>query len=119
VFSGNDSRGEVYDKHGIRKQFQYVDTYIKPTTDALTIIPYYAIDLMDSAQVRTSGNYTALSTEAVAGWDGTGVKYKRIRLFGVGGKTLALKWYHNTVAQAYVFEPSVLDYQWKSKTVIT
>ena len=80
--------------------------------------PYYALDLFDSEQVRTSGNYTALSAETISGWTGTGVKQKRNRFYGLSGNTLALKWFHNTVAQSYEIHPSMISYQWKSTTAI-
>ena len=58
--------------HINRKQFLHSESFVKPETAALTMTPYYALDLEDSAQVRTSGNYTALTEETVSGWDGTG-----------------------------------------------
>ena len=119
VVSGNQTRENIVDKHEIRKQFQYTDTYIKPGSDSLTMTPYYAIDLLDDSQIRDSDNYTALDSEVVSSWTGTGTKQKKIRFFGLSGKTLALKWYHNTRAQSYTFYPSIIDYQWKSRTTIS
>ena len=112
--SGNNvAKGEVT-LHERRKQFQVSETFIEPTESALSMVPYYATDLMDDTQIRTSGNYTALDSETVSDWAGTGVKHKRNRLFGLNGKTLALKWYHNTIAENFVFNPSVIHYDWKS-----
>ena len=120
MVSGNNPQGQeaALDRHEIRKQFQYSDTYIHPNGAALSMTPYYALDLMDSAQVRTSGNYTALTAETVSGWAGTGTKQKRNRFYGLSGKTMALKWYHNTVAQSYVIYPSMVNFSWKSRTTI-
>ncbi len=115
VFSGNNPEQGVTGAHEYRKQFQGFDTYIRPTEDNLSMIPYYATDLMDDLQVRTSGNYTALSEETVNGWTGDGTKHKKNRFFGLSGKTLALKWEHNTVAQNFVFQPSLLRYDYRSK----
>ncbi|MCP4262823.1 MAG: hypothetical protein GY774_35740 [Planctomycetes bacterium] len=115
---GNNPSDGVLDRHEYRKQWQYLDTYIKPTEAALSMVPYYATDIMDDAQIRTAGNYAALSTETVSGWTGTGLKQKRIRLYGVSSKAIALKWYHSTVAQNYIINSSMVDYQWKAKTAI-
>lgn len=115
---GNQPSKGVLDAHESRKQWNYTDTYIRPTESALSMTPSYAIDLMDDEQVRSAGNYTSLDAETVSGWGGTGTKNKRIRLYGVSGKTLALKWQHATTAQGYIFAPSIVDYQWKSKTTI-
>lgn len=118
VISGNDPKEGILDKQEIRKQFQYSDTYIRPISNSLSMTPYYAVDLMDDEQIRTSANYTSLGEETVNSWKGTGVLNKRNRFYGVSGKTLSLKWYHNTVSQDYIFQPSLMDYQWKSKTTI-
>jgi hypothetical protein len=118
MVSGNDSSQGILDKHEMRKQFQYSDTYIQPSTASLVMTPYYALDLLDSAQARTSSNYTALSDETVTDWSGTGTTHKRIRFFGLSGNTLALKWRQNTVGQDYIFQPSMINFAWKSKTTI-
>ncbi|GAG95686.1 unnamed protein product, partial [marine sediment metagenome] len=65
VVSGNNANENIYDKHEIRKQFNYTESDIKVNTDNLTMVPYYAKDLMDSESLRTSGNYTALDAEIV------------------------------------------------------
>ncbi len=109
VTSGNNPENEVINKHEVRKQFQAVETFIKPD-DTLDMTPYYALDLMDDAQIRDATNYTALSSETVSSWAGTGTKRKRIRLFGISGKTLALKWRHSAVAQNFTFYPSEVHY---------
>jgi hypothetical protein len=100
-----------------RKQFQYSETFIQPD-GTLSMTPYYALDLMDDTQARTSGNYTALTAETVSGWSGTGTKRKRIRFYGLNGKTLLLKWYHATVAQNFIMHPSVLHFDWKTRIEI-
>jgi hypothetical protein len=117
MFSGNDPQNGVTSGHDNRKQFQYSDTFITPD-GTLSMTPYYALDLFDNSQVRTSGNYTALTAETVSGWSGTGTKNKRVRFFGLSGHTLALKWRHNTIAQNFTFSPSVLAFDWKSGTRI-
>ena len=136
--TGNDDNGVAVDRylvtvvsgngqqsigmHEYRKHFHPAESFIKCEQAALTMTPYYAMDLMDDTQVRTSGNYTALTAETVSGWDGTGstgVKHKRVPLFGLSGNTLALKWRHNTVAQNFVMYPSSVGYKVKSKTLVT
>lgn len=104
--------------HDYRKNFSYSDTYIKPTAATLSMTPSYALDLFDDAQVRASGNYTNLSAETVSDWTGTGTKNKRLRFWGMNGKTLLIKWTHNTVAQNFVFYPSTLYWNWKSKYIV-
>jgi len=117
VFAGNDAQQGMTSGHNNRKQFQYSDTFITPD-GTLTMTPYYALDLLDNTQVRTSGNYTALTAETVSSWSGTGTKNKRVRFFGLSGHTLALKWRHNTIAQNFTFSPSALAFDWKSGTRI-
>lgn len=120
VVSGNNE--ENRHMHEYRKHFHPAETFIRPDQAALSMVPSYALNMMDDAQVRTSGNYTALSTEAVNGWDGTGstgVKHKRVPLLGLSGNTLALKWRHNTLAQNFVMYPSSVGYAIKSKMLVT
>ena len=118
VFSGSDLENRISGMQEYRKQFGNSETFIKPEQATLNMIPYYAVDLVDSAQVRTSANYTAMASETVSNWAGTGVKRKRVGLIGINGYTLAVKWRHNTVAQNFTFYPSVLHYQWKTKNLI-
>ena len=118
MVSGNDIANKIITRHQYRKQFQASETFIQPTESVLAMTPYYALDLMDGAQVRTSDNYTSLGAQTVTGWNGTGVNHNRIRMFGINGRTLALKWRHNTLAQNFIFQPSVLKYDIKSKTTI-
>lgn len=118
MISGNNPQFKELERHELRKQFHYSDTYINPNGGSLTMTPYYAIGLMDSEQVRTSGNYTALSAETVSNWKGTGTKQKRVRFYGLSGKTMALKWSHSTVAQSYTIYPSMVNFEWKSKNSI-
>lgn len=114
VVSGAGKTEAAYE---YRKQFHQLRTCIKPTKSTLTMTPSYAVDLMDDAQIR-SGTYTSLSAETVSSWAGTGVKRKDIRLFGVSGKTLALKWAHNAVAENFIMQPSTVDYEFKQKVEI-
>jgi len=100
-----------------RKQFHKMNTYVKPTKSTLTMTPSYAVDLMDDTQIRT-GTFTNLAAETVSGWPGTGVKRKDIRLFGVSGKALALKWAHETIAENFVMQPSSVEYEMKQKIEI-
>ena len=109
----------VIPKHHYRKQYLNSEAFISSEQAALSMTPYYAIDLMDDTQVRTSGNYTALDAETVTGWKGTGVKHKRVPFLGLAGNTLALKWRHNTLTQNFTFYPSTLEYGMKSKNLIT
>jgi len=115
VVSGLDQ--DVQGGNEYRKQFHQLATYIKPTESTLTMTPSYALDLLDDTQIRT-GTYTDLTAEVVSGWMGTGVKRKNIRLFGVNGKALALKWTHSKVGENFVFQPSSVDYEYKQKTEI-
>jgi len=117
LVSGNTE--ETLNQHVYRKQFMNTEAFIKSQESALSMTPYYATDLMDDAQVRTSGNYTALDTETVTGWDGTGVLHKRVPFLGLSANTLALKWRHNTVSQNFTFYPSTVTYRKKKKNLIT
>lgn len=108
-------RGEGVTEH--RKQFHKLNTYIKPTESTLTMTPSYAVDLMNDAQIRT-GTFTDLSAETVTGWPGTGVSRKDIRLFGLSGKAMALKWSHEKVGENFVMQPSSVEYEIKQKIEI-
>jgi len=119
VVSGNDAGNGVRNRHVYRKQFLNTEAYIESEQAVLAMTPYYAVDLMDDSQVRTSGNYTALTAETVSGWDGTGVKHKRVPFFGLSANTLALKWVQNAVTQNFTFYPSTISYKWKKKNIIT
>ena len=118
VFSGNNTETGELLMHEMRKQFFRTHAFIKPLTPELTMTPYYALDLFDSSSVRDSSNYTALDSEVISSWQGTGVKHSKPSLFGVAGNTVALKWYHNTRIQDYVIYPSSVDYEYKSETDI-
>jgi len=117
--SGNDTANSVRNRHVYRKQFLNTEAYATSEQSVLAMTPYYALNLMDSAQVRTSGNYTALTAETITGWDGTGTKHKRVPFLGLSGNTLALKWYHNTVNQNFTWYPSTITYKFKKKNIIT
>ena len=109
--------GIVESANEYRKQYHKLNTYIKPTESTLTMTPSYAVDLADDTQIRT-GTYTDLGSETVTSWPGTGVKRKDIRLFGISGKSMALKWTHNAVAENFVMQPSSVDYEFKQKIEI-
>jgi hypothetical protein len=119
MISGNDVKNDIITRHENRKTFLNTDAYINSEQAALSMTPYYALDLLDAAQVRTSGNYTSLGAETVTGWNGTGIYRKRIPLRGISGYTLALKWLHSTVAQNFTFYPSMVTFNYKSKNRIT
>lgn len=117
AFAGNDTENGVITGHEMRKQFLSSETFISSEQAALSMTPYHATDLFDDTQVRTSGNYTALDAETVTGstWVGSGAKRKSIPFFGLSSKSLILKWRHNTVAQNFIFYPSILHFVWKSR----
>ena len=117
VISGNTK--ESLNNHVFRKQFMNTEAFVRSQESALSMTPYYATDLMDDEQVRTSGNYTAMDAETVTDWDGTGVKHKRVPFFGLSANTLALKWIHSTVSQNFIFYPSTVSYRIKKKNLIT
>ena len=120
--SGNAVTGAdnnpISNAHDYRKNFVRSDTYIKPTETVLAMTPSYALDIMDDAQVRTSGNYTDLTAETVTGWTGTGIKNKRLKFWGLNGKTMCIKWTHSTVAQNFVFYPSNIYFDIKSQYIV-
>ena len=101
--------------HERRKQFGPLEMFIQPDTTNLILDFSYAVDLMDDTSVR-NGSFIPVSTEDVSGWDGTGVKSKRIPLFGVAGRTLALKVAHNTLNENFTLHPS--NVQWAVKTKV-
>jgi hypothetical protein len=107
----------VENSNEYRKQFHRLNTFIKPTLSTLTMTPSYLVNAMDSEQIRT-GTYTGLNSETISSWTGTGVKRKDIRLFGVNGKSFALKWTHNAVAENFIMQPSTIDYEFKSRVDI-
>ncbi len=119
VISGNDIKEGILDRHEYRKGFLNTEAFALPEQSTLVMVPSYALDLMNDVQIRTGGNYTNLSSETVTGWDGTGVKHKRVPLRGLAGNTLALKWTHATVNENFTFYPSTLQYKFKSKNLIT
>lgn len=106
-------------RHVYRKQFINTEAFILSEQAALSMTPYYALDLMDSAQVRTSGNFTAFGSETVTDWNGTGVKHKRISFMGLSGNAICLKWYQSAVNQNFTIYPSEVNFKYKSKTLIT
>lgn len=105
--------------HVHRKQFLSGDMLIEPSGAALTMTPYYAVDLRNGEQARTAGNFTALDAETVSGWDGTGVKRKRIPLPGITGSTLLLKWHHNRISENFTINPSEVNVKYKKKNVFS
>lgn len=126
--SGNNDAGDAIDRYFVqtftgdnqinRKQFRDTEVHVLPEQSVLSMTPYYAVDLMNAAQIRTAGNYTAMDGETVSGWNGTGLKRKRLKFFGLSGHSLALKWRQNTVNQNFTFYPSTLNFSWKSKNKI-
>jgi hypothetical protein len=121
LISGNTDK--INTRHINRKQFMNMETFIDPMDGTARLNSYYATDLFDSSEVRTSGNYNDLSTETVrttdtGGWTGTGVKHKRILLPGINGNTLAVKWRSNNTEQNFTFYPSTVEYRMKSKNLI-
>jgi hypothetical protein len=79
--------------------------------------PYYALNVLDDGQARDI-SYTALESQDITGWFGSGVKRQRVPLFGVNGNTIAIKWVHNAVDENFIFYPSELMFQWKTKNLI-
>ena len=120
VVSGNNPTAEnpMSNGHEYRKYFTESETFIKPEQATLSMSMAYATDLFDSEQIRVPGNYTDLGAETISEWAGTGIKHKRIRFFGVNGKTLALKWTHAALTQNFTFYPGEIHYQWKSRNPI-
>ncbi len=118
VISGNDIKNGVLDRHEYRKGFLNTEAFSLSEQSTLTMVPSYALDLMDDTQIRTSGNYTDLSSEVVTGWTGTGVRHKRVPLRGLAGNTIALKWTHATVNENFTFYPSTVQYRYRSKNLI-
>jgi len=122
VVSGNElattTKDRAIGRHIYRKSFLNNEAFMSASASSLSMVPYYAVDLMDYSQVRTSGNFTALDAETVTGWSGTGVKQKRILFPGVTGNTLALKWYHNTVAQNFTIYPGEINFKYRKKNLI-
>ena len=119
MISGNDIKEGVLGMHEYRKAFLNTESHFYSEQAALAMTPYYAIDLLDAAQIRTSGNYTSLGAQTVTGWNGTGIYRKRLPLRGISGNTLALKWLHAAVNQNFTFYPSTVTYNIKSKNRIT
>jgi hypothetical protein len=73
---------------------------------------------MESEEIRDSTNYTDLSAQTVSSWPGTGLKRKDIRLLGVSGKALAVKWTHETLGENFVFYPSSISWDVKERIEI-
>lgn len=120
VVSGNFPEQGVLQNHERRKGFLRTRASIEPEQSSLTMTPYYALDLFNSEQVRDDDNYTSLANETITGdtWIGNGAKQKKVPFFGLSGNTLALKWQHNTLNENFIFYPSEVEYQWKSKNLI-
>ena len=121
IFHGNTKQmaeNGIVSNHEIRKHFKSAELYILPTQASLSFTINYAFDLHDDTQIRTSGNYTALTAEDVTGWQGTGVKFTHYPFNGFSGRTMALKVRHNTVAENFIFYPSSLEYTYKSRAII-
>ena len=117
VFAGNVPEQGALGYEARRKQFLNSETFIKAKEATLTMKPYYALNVLDAEQARDI-TYTALDTEDQTGWFGTGVKRQRVPFFGLNGETLALKWVHEKVNENFIFYPSELNFNWKSKNLI-
>ena len=117
VFAGNVPEQGVVGFENRRKQFLNSETFIKAEESTLTMTPYYALNVLDDGQARDI-SYTALESQDITGWFGSGVKRQRVPLFGVNGNTIAIKWVHNAVDENFIFYPSELMFQWKTKNLI-
>jgi len=106
-------------RHVYRKQYINAETFIEPSGTSVSVTPSYALDLMSDSEIRSSGNYTALTSEDVTNWSGSGVLRKRIPFLGVSGGTLALKFTHDALAENITIYPSEVNYKWKKKTIVT
>jgi len=100
-----------------RKHWRNMEGFCEYSS-ACTLKPYYALDLMDDTQIRASGNYTALDTEDLTTWKGTGTVHKRIGFNGLSGRTLAIKMIHDNVDETFVWHPGEINYSVKSKVEI-
>ena len=116
VFSGNVPP-EALGYETRRKTFINSETYIKASESTLSMKASYLVDTLDDTQVR-DGSYTALSTEDITTWYGTGTKRQRVTLPGISGYTLALKWLHETINENFIFYPSEVNFAWKKKNLI-
>lgn len=120
VASGNDPESGMVTNHEMRKQFVRTKAAFRAEESTLTMTPSYALDLLDSEQVRTDSNYTDMDAETITGstWKGTGVKQKKLPFFGLSGNTMALKWTHNKTNENFTAFPSNIEFQMKSKNLI-
>jgi len=117
VFAGNVPEQNALGYENRRKQFHNSETFIKNTESALTMKPYYALDVLDAEHARDAA-YTALGTQDITGWHGTGVMRQRVPLFGVNGGSISIKWLHEAVNENFIFYPSELSFSWKKKNLI-
>jgi len=117
IFAGNMPEQGALGYEERRKQFDNSETFIRPEESTLTMKPYYALNVFDDIQARDI-SYTALDTQDITDWFGTGVKHQRVPLFGVNGNSIAIKWLHEAINENFVFYPSGLSFRWKSKAII-
>jgi len=117
VFSGNVPEQGAFGYEDRRKTFLNSETFIQPTESTLTMTPSYAVDIFDDTQVR-GASYTALSSQDVSAWFGSGNRRQRVPFFGLSGYTLALKWTHDKVAENFIFYSSKLNFVWKKTNII-
>lgn len=86
---------------------------------ACSVTPSYALGLQDWADVRTGGNYTALSAEDLtdSSWITTGgVAQKRIDDFYQNtGRTFTFKLAHSTASQTFEMRQSIMKYRSRFK----
>jgi hypothetical protein len=117
VFSGNVPEQAALGYEDRRKSFLNSNTFIQPTQGTLTMEPSYAVDILDDEQVRDA-SYTAMDTQDVLTWFGSGNRRQRVPFFGVSGYTLALRWTHEKVGENFIFYPSKLNFEWKTTNII-
>lgn len=117
VHAGNVPEQGALGYENRRKQFLNSETFIKPEGSTLTMTPYYAVNVLDDEQARDIA-YTALDSQDITAWFGSGVKRQRVPLFGVNGNTIAIKWVHEVIGENFTFYPSELMFQWKTKNLI-
>jgi hypothetical protein len=104
--------------HERRKRFTEIEAFFLPMSDTLSMMPSYAIDLLDTNSV-IDGSFTAIGLENIVdNWTGTGVLYKRIKLLGVAGNSISLKWALNRLNENFTAYPSNVGFVPETKVRI-
>jgi len=116
VFAGNVPEQAALGYETRRKYFASSETFIKPTEATLTMTPSYAIETLDDTQVRDA-SYTSLPEQDITTWYGNGVKRHRV-VVDVNGEAIAIKWAHNAVDENFIFNPSKVNFTWKTENII-